>query len=222
MPRTLRALLFDMDGTLYTNGPYMAFQRRILLEQLAQRQGTTFTALDEAVQAYQNQWAQTHGGQTVSLSNTLVHFGLSIEAGIRLREELYEPEAYLQPDPLLRETLRTLGTAYVLAVVTNNPVLVAQKTLSALGVADCFHGIVGLDTCGVSKPQAAPFLTATEWCGVSPTDCVSVGDRYDIDIALPLTLGMGGLLVAGVAEVYQLKESLTADLPLLGQHRYSG
>jgi phosphoglycolate phosphatase/putative hydrolase of the HAD superfamily len=31
-----------------------------------------------------------------------------------------------------------------------------------------------------------------------------VGDRYDIDIALPLELGMGGILVDGVEDVYRL------------------
>jgi ribonucleotide monophosphatase NagD (HAD superfamily) len=66
-------------------------------------------------------------GQRLSLSNTLVRFGVSPEECIRWREELYEPGA-----------------------------------------------------------------------------CVSVGDRYDMDIAIPLSLGMGGILVAGVADVYQL------------------
>jgi phosphoglycolate phosphatase/putative hydrolase of the HAD superfamily len=31
-----------------------------------------------------------------------------------------------------------------------------------------------------------------------------VGDRYDIDIDLPLKLGMGGILVDGVKDVYKL------------------
>jgi phosphoglycolate phosphatase/putative hydrolase of the HAD superfamily len=33
-----------------------------------------------------------------------------------------------------------------------------------------------------------------------------VGDRYDIDITLPLELGMGGVLVDGVEDVYRLPE----------------
>jgi phosphoglycolate phosphatase/putative hydrolase of the HAD superfamily len=71
-------------------------------------------------------------------------------------------------------------------------------------VADLFGALVGLDTCGVSKPHEAPFLRAAEILGVSPAACVSVGDRCDIDIALPLELGMGGILVDGVEDVYQL------------------
>jgi phosphoglycolate phosphatase/putative hydrolase of the HAD superfamily len=93
----------------------------------------------------------------------------------------------------------------MLAVVTNNPVLIARKTLAVLGVEDCFSAVVGLDTCLVSKPHEAPFLKATALCGASPETCVAVGDRYDIDIALPLKLGMGGVLADGVEDVYRLR-----------------
>ncbi|MDR2394466.1 MAG: HAD family hydrolase [Treponema sp.] len=204
IPESWGAFLFDMDGTLYTNRAYMQFQIHSSIERLARLRGTSFEAMQGAITAYQETWAQTHQGQRVSLGNTLVHFGVSIKESIRWREELYEPEVYLKADPKLRETLKRLGATHVLAVVTNNPVLVARKPLAALGVEDRFQGIVGLDTCLVSKPHAAPFLKAVELCGVSPWACVSVGDRYDIDIALPLTLGMGGILVAGVEDVYQL------------------
>jgi phosphoglycolate phosphatase/putative hydrolase of the HAD superfamily len=41
---------------------------------------------------------------------------------------------------------------------------------------------------------------------------VSIGDRCDIDIALPLELGMGGILVEGVEDVYALGEIFSAPL----------
>jgi phosphoglycolate phosphatase/putative hydrolase of the HAD superfamily len=50
-------------------------------------------------------------------------------------------------------------------------------------------------------------------CGATLNQCIAIGDRYDIDIALPLELGMGGILVDGVEEVYKLPEILlTASL----------
>jgi phosphoglycolate phosphatase/putative hydrolase of the HAD superfamily len=70
----------------------------------------------------------------------------------------------------------------------------------------------------VSKPHEAPFRKAVELLGIgalgseAPSlpleSCVSIGDRYDIDIALPLKLGMGGILVDGVEDVYGLGERL--------------
>ncbi|MDR0722052.1 MAG: HAD family hydrolase [Treponema sp.] len=212
IPESLQAFLFDMDGTLYTNPAYMQFQIRSLIERLARLRGSSFEVMHGAITAYQETWAQTHSGQSLSLGNTFVHFGISIAESIRWREELYEPGAYLKADPKLWETLNRLGAAHALVVVTNNPVLVARKTLAALGVGDLFQWIIGLDTCLVSKPHAAPFLKAAALCHVSPSACVSVGDRYEMDIALPLALGMGGILVDGVADVYQLghEESISA------------
>ncbi|MDR3114315.1 MAG: HAD family hydrolase [Treponema sp.] len=204
IPEHPEALLFDMDGTLYTNPAYMQFQNRSLIERLARRRGSSLEAMQGAIAAYQEQWAQTQGGQGLSLSTTLVHFGISLKESMRWREELYEPGVYLKADPKLGETLKRLGAVYALALVTNNPVLVARKTLAALGVGECFQGIVGLDTCLVSKPHTAPFLKAAALCRVSPSACVSVGDRYAMDIAPPLTLGMGGILVDGVEDVYHL------------------
>jgi hypothetical protein len=34
--------------------------------------------------------------------------------------------------------------------------------------------------------------------------CISIGDRYDVDIEVPLAMGMGGILVEGAAEVAKL------------------
>jgi phosphoglycolate phosphatase/putative hydrolase of the HAD superfamily len=45
-----------------------------------------------------------------------------------------------------------------------------------------------------------------ELLGVDAKNCVSVGDRYDIDLALPLELGMGGILVDGVSDVCRLPQ----------------
>jgi phosphoglycolate phosphatase/putative hydrolase of the HAD superfamily len=143
-------------------------------------------------------------GKKISLTDTFAAFGISLEENIRWREELYEPSRYLKPDPLLRKTLKLLASAFSFALVTNNPVLVAQKTLAALDIGDLFSIIVGLDTCRVSKPHTAPFLKAVETLGVPAGECIALGDRYDFDIAPPLELGMGGILVDGAADLYCL------------------
>jgi phosphoglycolate phosphatase/putative hydrolase of the HAD superfamily len=56
---------------------------------------------------------------------------------------------------------------------------------------------------------------AAELCRLLPRQCVSVGDRYDIDIALPLKLGMGAILVNGVEDVYKLPDvfAITQTIP---------
>ena len=207
IPPVCSALIFDMDSTLYTNPEYAGDQIDLPIRRLARLRGRSFDLMKEEIDAYRNTWAKTHG-KNISLANTFKDFGIPLEENIRWREELYEPSRYLKPDPVLRETLESLASRFSFALVTNNPVLVAQRTLAVLGVAEFFTIVVGLDTCKVSKPHQAPFLKALEILGIPSGECIALGDRYDFDIAPPLELGMGGILVDGVEDVYCLKELL--------------
>jgi phosphoglycolate phosphatase/putative hydrolase of the HAD superfamily len=210
LPDSCAAVLFDLDSTLYTHAEYARSQIDLPVERLARLRGKTFDEMNAEIARRRREWADSHGGQTLSLGNIFRDMGVSIAESIRWREELYQPERYLAPDRRLCAALELLVPGIVLAVVTNNPVSIAERTLAALGVAGLFRAIVGLDTCGVSKPHPEPFTRAAAYCGVPPERCLSVGDRYDIDIALPLELGMGGVLVDGVEDVYRLPELLAA------------
>jgi phosphoglycolate phosphatase/putative hydrolase of the HAD superfamily len=208
LPRQRSAILFDMDSTLYTHPEYQQSQLDLPVERLARLKGKTFDEMNEEIARYRKTRAVAHNGRQISLGTAFTYFGVSIAESARWREELYQPERYLSADPRLRAALAELALRFTLAVVTNNPVSIAKRTLAALGVDDLFKALVGLDTCGVSKPHEAPFRKAAELCGAAAESCVSVGDRYDIDIALPLRLGMGGILVDGVEDVYRLPDLL--------------
>ena len=140
------------------------------------------------------------------MGNTLLAFGVPIEQSVKWRKELLEPADFLSEDKKLKEELSELALKAKLVCVTNNPVLPARKTLEALGVSEFFPEIIGLDTCYKSKPAIEPFAKAVEYLGVEPACCVAVGDRYDLDIAIPLEMGMGGILVSGVEQVYQISK----------------
>jgi phosphoglycolate phosphatase/putative hydrolase of the HAD superfamily len=202
------ALLFDMDNTLYTHDEYARTQINLPIECLAKLRGKTFEQMNDEIIQYRKNWAASHDGKSISLGNTFLSFGISIEETIRWREELYRPEDYLCEDKRLRSTLLELGQRFSLALVTNNPVSVAIRTLSTLGIQDIIKNIAGLDTCLLSKPNKEIFLKAAAMCGVPAIKCISIGDRFDIDIALPLELGMGGILVDGVEDVYKLSQLL--------------
>jgi phosphoglycolate phosphatase/putative hydrolase of the HAD superfamily len=204
-----QAILFDMDSTLYTHAEYAQTQLDLPVTRLAQVKGKSYEQMKTEVAEYRKNWAATHNGQKISLGNVFLSFGVSIDETIRWREELYQPEKYLTTDKQLRSALERLAARFTFAVVTNNPVSVAVRTLSVLGVHDLLRIIVGLDTCHVSKPNKTPLYKAAELCGVTVQQCISVGDRYDIDIALPLELGMGGVLVDGVRDVYKLPDLFT-------------
>jgi len=204
LPQNLRTIIFDIDSTLYTNAAYAHEQVDIQIRSFAKLRSISDSEARKMVHDYRHSWSVSHNGEKISLGNTLTAFGIPITQSIAWRNELLEPALFLNTDAKLYDELQILKNTYYLICVTNNPVLPARKTLEALGVTSLIDHVIGLDTCGVSKPHEKPFLLAAEKTGEDPKNCLSVGDRYDIDISLPLTLGMGGILVSGVEEVYGL------------------
>ena len=214
IPTDLKAFIFDIDSTLYTNQAYAFEQVDCQVRQFAKEREITADEARRMVADYRKRFAAEHNGSKVSLGNTLLAFGVPIEQSVEWRRKLLEPADFLGRDDKLIETLQILQLKYQLICVTNNPVLPARKTLEAIGISDFFPEIVGLDTCFKSKPALEPFETAVERLskasesGIKAENCLAVGDRYDMDIALPLEMGMGGILVSGVEEVYQIIENV--------------
>lgn len=214
IPSDLRAFIFDIDSTLYTNQAYAFEQVDCQVRQFAKERGISVDEARRMVAEYRKQFAAEHNGSKVSLGNTLLSFGVPIEQSVQWRRELLEPADFLRRDEKLIDELKILQKKYQLICVTNNPVLPARKTLDALGISEFFPEIVGLDTCFKSKPALEPFETAVEILskssesGIKAENCIAIGDRYDMDIALPLKMGMGGILVNGVEEVYQIHKNV--------------
>ena len=204
IPAEMQAILFDIDSTLYTNAAYAYEQVDVQLRHFAEIRGLAYKEAKAKIDAYRQNWAKEHGGAKTSFGNTLAAFGIPIEESIRWREKLINPADYLEYDAKLIETMEVLAKNYKIAAVTNNPLAPAKKTLETLGVISFFDEIVALDTCCVSKPHRLPYETAAKNLSVSIEKCLSVGDRYDIDLAVPLEMGMGGILVSGVKDVYEL------------------
>lgn len=203
IPERLSCIIFDIDSTLYTNEEYAREQVDVQIRHFAKLRGIADDEARTMIGSFRDRHHREHG-KKISLGNALVHFGVPIGESVKWREALLEPAEFLSRDDRLAKTIGELSGRFALVAVTNNPVLPARKTLEALGVSGFFPDLVGLDTTGVSKPHRKPFLAAAELAGADPAECLSIGDRYDIDISLPLELGMGGILVDGVEDVYLL------------------
>jgi FMN phosphatase YigB (HAD superfamily) len=204
LPERARALILDIDGTLYSHPVYADSQVRVLVERLARERSWTMAEALARVAAAEREWTASRGGARTSLGNTFIALGVPIETSVLWREELIRPEDHLSPDPLLRKALESLSASRALACLTNNPGSIGRRTLEALGVADLVPIVVGLETTGRSKPEREPFIAVLEALRLPAYDCVSVGDRMDVDIRPALGLGMGGILVRGVEEVLLL------------------
>ena len=207
LPQNPKTLIFDIDSTLYTNAAYAFEQVDCQIRQFAKERGITEDEARRMVADYRKQYSARNGGKKISLGNTLLAFGIPIAQSVEWRKTLMEPADFLTRDERLIQILEAWQKRYKLICVTNNPVFTARKTLDAIGISEFFPEIVGLDTCLKSKPALEPFEKACELTQTQPQNCIAIGDRYDMDIALPLQMGMGGILVNGVADIYEFTDT---------------
>lgn len=200
-----RGLLFDIDGTLYDNAAYLASHKQVLVERLAMELGRSYNEVRHEVREVQDRLAAERGRRP-SLANTFLEFGATMEQNVAWRSLLLKPERYLGHDPRLAEALSALKARFALAALTNNPADIARRTLEILGIGSVFPTIVALDDTLVSKPDLEPFRAGLGALELPAGEVTMIGDRYDVDIAPALELGMSAVLVDGVEDVYALPD----------------
>lgn len=206
--RKKKTLILDIDGTLYTSNEYVKEQVDVQIRHWADLNGMTHEEARRKISDYRKNYELEHS-KKISLGNTFPAFGVDIETSIKWRNTLMKPENYLTSNPELKKALEKAAEKFNLICVTNNPVEAAKKTLSVIGIEKILSQIVGLDTCRKSKPSREMLELALKKTDSKAEECISIGDRYDIDIFLPLEMGMSGVLVTGAEEVVEFLNSLT-------------
>jgi L-threonylcarbamoyladenylate synthase len=201
----LRAIVFDMDGTLYRNARLNQAYDRSVDRVVAEAQGVSLAeARRRFLAAYDR--LRRRLGRTPSKLYTLTQLGISDRDWARRAGRWIKPHLYLKPNPRLRRTLLALRPHFKLAVVTNNHRRNLVSTLRALGVDDCFDDLLALSDTRLFKPSRRLYQVSAERLGVDPADCLSVGDRYELDLAPAAQAGMQTLLVQRLADLYRLPQ----------------
>nr|WP_318715808.1 HAD family hydrolase [uncultured Treponema sp.] len=208
LPQNPTTLIFDIDGTLYTSAEFVQEQIDVQIRHWADINGMTHEEARKKIAGFRKKYAAENDGKKISLGNVFLNFGVDIDTSIRWRIELLKPENFLKPNEELKTALEKASEKFTLIAVTNNPVEAARKTLAVLGLDKIIPEIIGLDTCRKSKPAKEILDIALERTGAKAEECISIGDRYDIDLSLPVKMGMGGVLVNGAEEVIEFLETL--------------
>lgn len=204
LPEIIRGLIFDIDQTLYDNREYYDGQKTLLVQKLAQKRSRSFDDMLKEINEYQTGYAEKNNGKKLSLGNLFLRFGISLKENSDWRTELFKPEKYLSKDKTLIITMKALSKRYKIAAVTNTSTIIAIRTLAVLGVKRFFLLVIGLDRTLVSKPAIKPFILASEELQIPFKHLVSIGDRMEVDVELPVMHGMGGILIEGMDDVYTL------------------
>jgi HAD superfamily hydrolase (TIGR01549 family) len=184
-----RAILFDLDDTLYDFRAHWRSRLRLALaEVLARHPQLDAAALEEAALA-----AQVYIDQ---LPDFLRRHGVADEALIAAAHARYRDgwfECMVLPEATAR-ALAALRPRYQLGLVTNGPVRTQRAKIERFGLAEVMDALVISEEVGVAKPDPAIFALALRWLGVAPAAALHVGDSPEFDLA--------GAAAAGIAAVW--------------------
>jgi len=187
--RKIKAIGFDVDGTLY-HAPleleefFREKLRRDVFEKLAEKLGVS---LVEAEEIYFRK-KKLLGSNTATMES----FGFD---GEKFFQELFNHfplERYLKKDERLVELLRGLRRKrYRLFVISNGARQQVRRKLDLLGVKeDWFESFVCCYDYGWVKPQREPFEKVLMELGVEAKECFYVGDRCETDAVGAKNVGM--------------------------------
>jgi putative hydrolase of the HAD superfamily len=191
----IRAVLFDLDGTLYDRDAVVAAVTHEQVETFRRR----FGGVDRDALVARLLALDEHGyARRADVYRTLVA-GMEVDAALAADLEAHFWDCYCRHCEFPQDaadTLRQLrASGRKLALVTNGPVAWQSRKLRTLGLDGYFDEVLISEAEGVAKPDPRIFARALERLGVVAGDAVFIGDHPDIDVA--------GAQDAGLAAVWK-------------------
>lgn len=206
----LRAVVFDLDNTLYPERAYVDSGFRAVAGWVEERLGIPGRrALAELGDLFDR------GVRGHTFDRFLEAHGIDPDGFVPEMVRVYrdhEPDIAL--DPGARALLRRLRARYRLGLVTDGPGAVQRRKVAALGLARWFHAIVFTDDLGPDhgKPSTRPFEVVLGRLGALPREAVYVGDNPAKDFLGARRVGMRTVRVRSPLGLHR------GDLPPTAEH----
>ncbi len=201
----LRAVLFDLDDTLY--------DRSALVLRIAREQTVAFSEplgrIDPAVfvERLIELDAHGYGSKPAAYARIVSELGLPPALAETLERHFWETyDALSEPAQEAQVVLGALrAQGLKLGVVTNGRSTRQALKLERLGVAPFFDAVLVSQSEGVRKPERTIFERAVARCGVAAGEALFVGDHPENDVA--------GARAAGLIAVWKRVPHWKMTLP---------
>ena len=182
-----RTLLFDLDDTLYPHQTGLWEAIRLRMDKyMHQRLGLSLEAIPDLRKYYLETYGTTLRGLQMNNHVDAQDF-LAYVHDLPVRR-------YLQPNPLLRQMLLSLPQKRF--VFTNADQPHALRVLSALGLDDCFYGIIDVNALEfIPKPDAQAYWRALQLAEAN-VETTMIFDDAPRNLAPARELGLTTVLVS--------------------------
>jgi len=206
-PEGLKVVVFDVDGTLYRQAPLRRAMLLRLLGSYATRPLEGWRTV-RALSAYRHAQEALRGEACADVAEAqLAHACARTDFDRAVVRECVD--RWMEREPLsilgrfrypgLVEFLQACrGGGLRLAALSDYP---AAGKLEALGIAEHFDLVLCAQSpeIGVFKPNPRGLAVALHRLGVTPAECLYVGDRPDVDAAAAHAAGTASVIVSSSA-----------------------
>lgn len=202
--KPVRALIFDLDGTLIDSKQDLIHSVNAMLRELGRADLS-----EDVISGYIGHGAPRLVARALGEGCTEEEHQRALEFFLKYYElhKMDTTHAY----PGVAETLAKLGKL-PMAVLTNKPVRMSVRILDAMGFSKYFRAIYGGNSFETKKPDPLGAMTILKELGAEPHEALMVGDS-DVDVR---TARNAGMLAAAVNYGFGVhdREECPADIYL--------
>ncbi|MDD2270611.1 MAG: HAD family hydrolase [Desulfuromonadaceae bacterium] len=208
----IRAIVFDLDGTLYVCDRFAAEIHDASAAYIAGLMGISQDEATHLMAATRARLTEA-SGTVQTISAVCVELGGDVQELHNFFVYNLRPETYLVRDERVITLLGDLAKQIPLYIYTNNNRVLTTRIITYLGLDRALRATFTIDDTWRAKPDEEMVKKIVAEIGLPPNNVLFVGDRYDVDLRVPEQLGCPVYLSQSLEQLLRLKELLTPSFP---------